>query len=134
MNGAFSWQIPPRYNIGVDVSHGAAGREPAIISTDGERVTGVTTFAALHDQSNRLANALRAKGVRPGDRVAIVLPQRAETAVAHIAVYKLGAIAVPLSILFGPEALELRLADSGAGFLIGERRALETAVAAGFDL
>src|SRR4051794_18947311 len=94
---AFSWKIPRRYNIGVDVSTRARGSDPAIISTDGDRVTGITSFAALDEQSNRLANALRAKGVRPGDRVAIVLPQRVETAVVHIAVYKLGAIAVPLS-------------------------------------
>lgn len=131
---SFSWKIPARYNLGVDVSNSARGSQPAIISTDGDRVTGITSFAALDEESNRFANALRARGVRPRDRVAIVLPQRVETAVAHIAVYKLGAIAVPLSILFGPDALETRLADSGASVLIGERRALETAAAAGFDL
>jgi acetyl-CoA synthetase len=131
---AFRWKLPPRYNIGADVSNRARGRDPAIISTDGDRVTGITSFAALHEQSNRFANALRANGVRPQDRVAIVLPQRVETAIAHVALYKLGAIAVPLSILFGPEALQTRLADSGASLVIGERRALETAAEAGFDL
>ena len=49
-----------------------------------------------------------------GDKVALILPQRPETVVAHIAVYQLGAVAVPLSFLFGPEALEYRLDDSEA--------------------
>ena len=53
-------------------------------------------------------------GVARGDRVAIVLPQRPETAIAHIACYQIGAVAMPLSMLFGPEALEYRLQDSEA--------------------
>ena len=57
---------------------------------------------------------LAALGVRRGDRVAIVMPQRFETAVAYMAVLQMGAVAMPLSILFGPEALEYRLQDSEA--------------------
>jgi len=57
----------------------------------------------LQADANRLSNALLALGVKRGDRVAIVLPQRAETAVAHLAIYQLGAVAMPLSMLFGPE-------------------------------
>jgi len=52
--------------------------------------------------------------VRRGDKVALILPQRRETVVAHLAVYQMGAVAVPLSFLFGPEALEYRLANSQA--------------------
>jgi acetyl-CoA synthetase len=59
-----------------------------------------------------------ALGVRRRDRVAIVLPQRPETAVSHLATYQAGAIAMPLSILFGPDALEFRLRDSGAAVAI----------------
>jgi acetyl-CoA synthetase len=61
-----------------------------------------------------LSNVFAQLGVRRGDRVALILPQRRETAVAHIAIYQMGAIAVPLSFLFGPDALEYRLGDSGA--------------------
>jgi acetyl-CoA synthetase len=134
LRASFRWRLPERYNIGADVSDPSRGRAPAIIATDGERITDVVDFAGLDETSNRLANALRASGVRAGDRVAIVLPQRIETAIAHIAVYKLGAIAVPLSILFGPEALEQRLRDSGATMLVGEGRALELGRSLGYDL
>jgi acetyl-CoA synthetase len=68
--------------------------------------------------SNRLANALRANGISKGDRVGILLPQCPETAITHVAVYKLGAIAVPLFTLFGPDALEYRLSNSGAKAVI----------------
>src|SRR5213079_2026730 len=68
--------------------------------------------------SNRCANALAALGIGRGDRVGVLLPQRPETAIAHLAIYKLGAVAVPLFVQFGPDALEHRLADSGAKALI----------------
>jgi len=104
---AFRWPTLDNYNIGVDVCDKWA-REPnrlALIdaSDDGERRY---TFADLARRSNRWANALTGLGVRRGDRVAIILSQRPETPLAHIAAYKLGAIAVPLAILFGENALE----------------------------
>jgi acetyl-CoA synthetase len=52
--------------------------------------------------------------------VAIVMPQRPETAVAHMAIYQLGAVAMPLSMLFGPEALAYRLQDSQARVAIAD--------------
>jgi acetyl-CoA synthetase len=61
-----------------------------------------------------LSHALERLGVQPGDRVALVMPQRPETAVAHMAVYQMGAVAMPLSMLFGPEALAYRLSHSEA--------------------
>jgi acyl-coenzyme A synthetase/AMP-(fatty) acid ligase len=57
-------------------------------------------------------------GIKPGDRVGILLPQRPKTAIAHLAVYKLGAVAVPLFVQFGPDAIEHRLTDSAARALI----------------
>ncbi|MFI7679126.1 AMP-binding protein [Actinophytocola sp. NPDC049390] len=72
------------------------------------------TFADVRDASSRLANALAAQGVRFGDRVAIALPQSADAALAHLAVYRLGAIAVPISLMHREEAIAQRLSDSGA--------------------
>jgi acetyl-CoA synthetase len=126
----FRWELPERYNIGVDVADRQRPDAPAILVTDGRAVTRTVTFGELAEQSNRLANALAALGIGRGDRVGIVLPQRPETAIAHIAVYKLGAVAVPLSMLFGPEALESRLADCGARAVVGEAEALSRIPAA----
>ena len=66
---------------------------------------------------------LRAHGVKRGDRVAILLPQAPEVAAAHFAIYKLGAVALPIAILFGPDALSYRLQNSGAKALSPTRRA-----------
>lgn len=118
---AFRWAIPQRYNIGVDVCDRWAAREPtrpAILEVDAAGNVTAHDYAQLRDASNRLANVLAAHGVGRGDRVAILLPQAAVTPIAHIAVYKLGAIAVPLAMLFGADAIGYRLADSGAKALI----------------
>jgi acetyl-CoA synthetase len=82
------------------------------------------TYSSCRRQANRLSNVLVAQGVRRGDRVAIVLPQRFETAVAYMAVLQMGAVAMPLSILFGPEALEFRLQDSEAVLAICDEASL----------
>src|SRR6185312_6088723 len=113
----FRWSVPSRYNIGVDVCDRWAEREPerlAILHArpDGRDVP--ITYGWLRDTSNRLANALRAHGISRGDRVSILLPQSPEVAAIHIAIYKLGAIALPLAVLFGPDALAYRLQNAGA--------------------
>ena len=118
----FRWRVPARYNMGVDVAdkHVAAGRGglPALIYETESGGIERHSFADIARGSNKLANLLLAHGVVPGDRVAILLPQRPETAISHVAIYKAGMIAVPLFTLFGPDALEFRLADSGARALI----------------
>jgi acetyl-CoA synthetase len=117
----FRWQLPRRFNIGVSVCDAHADRDPerlAIIHihADGRRED--VRYGWLKETSNRLANVLMAYGIGPGDRIAILLPQVPAVAVAHIAVYKLGAVALPLSTLFGVEALSYRLKDAGAVALV----------------
>ena len=118
---AFRWRIPERYNIGVDVCDRWAAVEPeraAILEIGPDGRVATLTYGALRERSNRLANALRARGIGRGDRVAILLPQGAAVPIAHIAVYKLGAVALPLAALFGIDALAYRLADAGAKALV----------------
>ncbi len=118
---AFRWRIPERYNIGVDVCDRWAAADPgraAVIEVGADGKAHVLTSGALREGSNRLANALRARGVRRGDRVAVLLPQGANVPIAHGAVYKLGAVALPLAALFGVDAIAYRLEDSGARALI----------------
>ncbi|MGF1592677.1 MAG: AMP-binding protein [Kiloniellaceae bacterium] len=121
----FRWQVPEHYNIGVDACDKWAdsNRLALIHLADDGRETRYS-FTDLRRLSNRCANVLEAQGVEEGDRVAILLAQGPETAVAHLATYKLGAVAVPLFTLFGPEALEFRLADSGARVVITDRDGL----------
>jgi acetyl-CoA synthetase len=118
---AFRWQIPPRYNIGVDACDKWAAQDPGrtallVVRTPGDILP--FSYGTLREQSNRLANTFAAHGIARGDRVAIILPQAPETAVTHIAVYKLGAIAVPLAALFGVDALAYRLENSGASAVV----------------
>lgn len=115
----FAWRIPERFNIGVACSdaHADGSGKPALIYEDDGRVA-TLSFDELKRASNRLANMLAAHGIGPGERVGILLPQRPETAIAHLGIYKLGAIALPLFTQFGPDALEHRLGHSGASALI----------------
>ena len=116
----FQWRVPARFNIGVDACDRWArgdGRLALIFESTGGEVRRFS-FDELRQSSNRLANGWRRAGLAVGDRVAILLPQAPETGIAHLAAYKSGAVAVPLFTLFGPEALQYRLADSGAKFLV----------------
>lgn len=117
----FRWDIPARFNMGTAVADRWAAQEPGRLALIEWRRDGSfqpTSYGELKDKSDRFAAALAKAGVAPGDRVAILLPQSVETVVAHLATYKLGAVALPLASLFGQEALEHRLKDAGATALV----------------
>jgi acetyl-CoA synthetase len=120
--GAFRWEVPGRYNI----AHACCGRWAAdrarfaLYWEDESGATAAWSFWDIQQAANRLSNALAALGVRRGERVAILLPQRPETAIAYIAIFQMGAIALPLSHLFGPEALEYRIGHAEASVAIVE--------------
>ncbi len=116
---AFAWNVPERFNIASAVCdrHTGSNREALVCESPQGKVDRYS-FDTLRDLSSRLANALADRGVARGDRVAILLPQCAETLIAHLAVYRIGAVALPLFIQFGPEALEYRLIDSGASAVV----------------
>ena len=123
---AFHWQVPPRFNIAWECCGRWAHERDrvALYCEDAAGNAASYTYRDLQQQANRLSNALVALGVKRGDRVAIVLPQRVETAVAHIACYQMGAVAMPLSVLFGPDALEYRLQNSEAVVALGDAASL----------
>ncbi len=121
---AFRWQIPAAYNIGVDVCDKWAEQEPKRLALIHKRQDGGVeryTFADLRRLSNQTAHLLQEQGIAPGDRVAVLLPQRPETGYVHVALYKMGAIALPLFALFGVEALAYRLENSQAQAVITDR-------------
>ncbi|MEM8811571.1 MAG: AMP-binding protein [Pseudomonadota bacterium] len=132
----FRWPIPERYSIAQDCCDQWAAREPdraAIIHEQDDGSILSVTYRQIRDQANRLANALSAHGIAAGDRVAILLPQRPETAIAHIACYKIGAIAVPLASVFAVEALTYRFQNAGIGTAITDREGCEKIIALSGD-
>jgi acetyl-CoA synthetase len=124
---AWKWQVPARYNIArACCGQWAPDRNRfALYWEDESGATAAYTFWDIQQAANRLSNALAALGVKRGDRVAIILPQRPETAIAYIAVFQMGAIALPLSHLFGPDALEYRMEHAEASVAIVEPTTVE---------
>ena len=124
---SFRWEIPQQYNIGVDICDKWAGQPDrlALIYENENGQVEKYTFTDLKRLSNRLANGLKAAGIGEGDRFGILLPQCPETAISHIAAYKLGAIAIPLFTLFGTDALEYRLSNSEAKGIVTDSANLQ---------
>jgi acetyl-CoA synthetase len=131
VDAAFEWQSPEYFNMAQACCERWAARQDAheriAIRTYGKSAKAfIHTYAELADQAKRLSAVLHDLGVVRGDRVAIVLPQCFETAVVYIAALQMGAVAMPLSMLFGPQALAYRLQDSDAVVAIGDAQTLPT--------
>jgi len=132
----FRWHVPEHFNLAEVCCTRWARDTPDAVAIRCELENGArlrVSYGQLHRQASRAANLLRALGVQRGDRVAIVLPQRIDTAVAHMAVSMIGAVAMPLSMLFGVDALQYRLRDSGASCAIVDATVIANVVAARGD-
>src|SRR5829696_4775944 len=115
---AHRWEVPERYNIAADVCDKHPRDKPAMVweSFDGARRD--LSWGELQDLANQAAHTLAERGVERGDRVAVVLPPTPETAAVFFGVWKLGAILLSLSVLYGDDAIRHRLGDSGAKLLV----------------
>ena len=128
LHRGFRWQVPRGFNLFDACCARWAAATPRAVALVCESEGGVVVrhrYADLHRDALTLAAALAALGVARGDRVAIVMPQRYETAVAQMAVSALGAVAMPLSMLFGSDALQYRLNDSEARLAIVDESAID---------
>jgi acetyl-CoA synthetase len=137
LRAGFSWTIPETLNIAhvcCDVWAEAAPDRVAVTHLGADGTRSVWTYGDLKRASDRLANALAARGVMRGDRVAVLMAQHPAVLVAHLAAMKLGAVSVPLFTLFGSDALRYRLGDSGARAVIVETAALDRVMALWPDL
>ena len=123
----FSWNIPPQYNIAEDICDKWADGtgKTALIYEREDLSTRAFSFDQIKSLSNKLANAMAAAGVQRGDRIGVLLPQKPEVAIGHLAAFKLAAISVPLFTLFGRDALRFRLKDSGIKLLITDLEGYE---------
>jgi acetyl-CoA synthetase len=119
---SYRWSVPQRYNIAqACCGQWAADRSRfALYWEDESGASAAYSFWDIQLAANRLSNALAALGVQRGDRVALILPQRPETAIAYLAIFQLGAIALPLSHLFGPDAIEYRMNHAEASVALVE--------------
>ena len=122
----YRWHVPDDFNIAYWCCTRWANESDrvAIYMDDELHGDSVITYAQLQLSANQLSHSMIALGVTRGTRVAIVMPQRAEVAIAHIACHQVGAIAMPMSVLFGPDALEYRLQDSAASLVITDQAGL----------
>ncbi|MFB6360644.1 MAG: acyl-CoA synthetase [Halobacteriales archaeon] len=125
----FDWALPEDYNIAYDFlrKHEDPADRTALRQgyPDGRRAT--YSFAEVDRHTNRLAHALADLGVERGDRVAIMVPQKPAALFTHLACWKLGAVSVPLSMLFGADAVQYRLEDCDASVLIADTSVIDTA-------
>jgi len=137
MRAGFRWDIPEFYNIAERCCDSWAAFAPdrvAIIHVDEAGGRREWTYAALKRASDGLAASMRARGVGPGDRVAVLLAQCPEVLISHMAAYKLGAVVLPLFVLFGPDALAYRLRDSGARVVVTDGGNLDKVMGLRADL
>ena len=128
------WLVPDSFNIATACAHRwrsdpTRAVRTAIVWEDESGATDRISFAELSERVTAMASALAGLGVGPGDRVAICLPQRIETAVSLLAVLHLGAVAVPLTVLFGPDALEYRLGNARCKIAICDSSSLPNVLA-----
>jgi acetyl-CoA synthetase len=118
---AFEWEVPEQFNIATYTCDRWARAEPdrtAMYAVEPDGSETEYTYGQLRQDADRLASYLADRGVERGDRVGITGAQTVETLVSHLAAWKLGAVSVPLSLLFGPDGLRYRLDDCGAKALV----------------
>jgi len=124
----FSWELPEDFNAAYDLvgKHGDGDELVALEQVTSGGTSKSYTFDEIDGLSNQLANGFVSLGVERGDRVAVAASQKLETLLVHLACWKIGAISVPLSVLFGTDALEYRLDDSGASVVVAAPSLVDT--------
>jgi acetyl-CoA synthetase len=115
---AHRWEVPEHYNIAQDVCDKHPRSRMAMMWERFDGARRELTWGELQDLANQAASVLRAAGVSRGDRVAVVLPPTPETAAIFFGTWKLGAILLSMSVLYGDEGIRHRLGDAEPAVLV----------------
>src|SRR3954471_11245998 len=118
---AHEWRVPERYNIAADVCDKHPRDKLAMVHEHFGGTVREVHWGELQDLANQAAHALRANGVERGDRVAVVLPPTPETAAIFFGTWKLGALLLSMSVLYGDDGIRHRLSDSTPAVLVTDR-------------
>ena len=123
----FRWDIPARFNIATACCdrHADGSKRLALIYVDEDGAAQRTSFDEIAAMSRRFANVLKAGGLARGDRVAVFLSQSLELPIVHLAAWRSGLVSIPLFALFGEDALEFRLSNSGAKAIVTDEAGWE---------
>ncbi|WP_016731697.1 AMP-binding protein [Saccharolobus islandicus] len=131
----FRWNIPEYFNMGEAISRNK--EDIAIIYRDDEGNRSETSYSELNSLSNQIANFLSELGVKRGESVGVMMGPRPETAATIVGIYKLGAIALSMTPLFGIDSANYRIQHSGAKVLFTDRediiRELKAQIKVSFD-
>ncbi|BBG05120.1 MULTISPECIES: AMP-binding protein [Pseudonocardia] len=90
------------------------------VAADGDPSCTTTTYGDLAEGSRRLATALAGRGIRRGDRVAVLMSKRPELVLTLLAIWRLGAVHVPLFTAFAEGAIRLRVESAGVRLVVTE--------------
>lgn len=120
-------------NVASVLCDGHPAGDVAFTLVDEDARATALTYGELSDASRRLAAGLRARGVGRGDRVAVLMSKRRELPIALLAIWRLGAVHVPLFTAFASPAIEMRVVGSGARLVITEPDQLSKVAALGVD-
>jgi acetyl-CoA synthetase len=123
LRNSHRWEVPELYNMAVDVADRHPRDKRALIlesAVEGQREV---SWGEIQDRSRQIAATLQKAGIKKGDRVAVLLPQRSDTPAAYLGVLRTGAILVTMSLLWAAEPIRFRLEDSGASVIIAEESA-----------
>ena len=138
---AFDWQVPRHFNIAEAICDKWADTNPDRLAISDIPAASANlgtpdnwSFGRLAETSNKLSHLFASHGIIKGDRIAVLLPQSPAVILMHIAAARLGAILVPLFVLFGPDALSFRLSDSGARLVVTDADNLDKIASISDDL
>ncbi|MFG1427355.1 AMP-binding protein [Roseixanthobacter glucoisosaccharinicivorans] len=100
---------------------------PAMIHETVSGQTSELSFGKLAEYSSRFARVLAAAGIRKGDRVAVLLPKGMELVITALAIWRIGAVYMPLFSTYSPAAVEARLKAGGVKAVVANRFLIDRA-------